>query len=222
VSAAHCFIKRSSEEIAELHVACGDHRATLYNPINDTNEFRLKIERVTVHPDYKGSANSFDSDVSTIHVSDLTELQFSRVCQRKVVWPACLPSRGESYSSWGDSEVQGWGTTNPAGVVLPTTLQFASILPVTQAACEQAMGSTRITDNMLCGFGDRKDTCQGDSGGPLTSQAEGGGGYSLVGVTSWGDGCAQEGKYGVYTRVEKFMDWIGQQYGYPGVTSLQP
>ena len=44
------------------------------------------------------------------------------------------------------------------------------------------------------------DTCAGDSGGPLQARA-GDGTYRLVGITGWGDGCAQAGKPGVYTRV---------------------
>jgi secreted trypsin-like serine protease len=56
---------------------------------------------------------------------------------------------------------------------------------------------------MVCaGFQDAGgvDTCYGDSGGPLEAPLQGGG-YRLVGITGWGDGCAQPGAPGVYTRV---------------------
>ena len=38
------------------------------------------------------------------------------------------------------------------------------------------------------------------------------GGYSLIGITSWGDGCALAGNWGVYTEVSKFMDWVADQF----------
>jgi secreted trypsin-like serine protease len=51
---------------------------------------------------------------------------------------------------------------------------------------------------MLCAGGTGTDTCSGDSGGPLEAPIAGGG-YRLVGLTSWGIGCGQ--RPGVYTRV---------------------
>lgn len=46
------------------------------------------------------------------------------------------------------------------------------------------------------------DSCQGDSGGPLVS------GSTLVGITSWGEGCALPNFPGVYARVPALSDWI--------------
>jgi secreted trypsin-like serine protease len=52
-----------------------------------------------------------------------------------------------------------------------------------------------------------EDTCQGDSGGPLMMFSPNNQ-WVLVGLTSYGYGCAQPDSFGVYTRVAAFQDWI--------------
>jgi len=43
--------------------------------------------------------------------------------------------------------------------------------------------------------------------------------FQLHGITSWGDGCGEKGKPGVYTRVSAFSDWIQAEIQSESVTA---
>lgn len=85
---------------------------------------------------------------------------------------------------------------------------FDQVPIVGQRTCRAAYRRYLITDNMFCaGYRDgRSDTCSGDSGGPLLCQMRGR--WTVVGVTSFGDGCGRRGKYGIYASVANQMPWI--------------
>lgn len=63
---------------------------------------------------------------------------------------------------------------------------------------------------------------QGDSGGPLIYQDRISGRFQLYGITSWGDGCGEKGKPGVYTRVSAFSDWIQAEIQSEFPTIIKP
>ena len=112
-------------------------------------------------------------------------------------------------------------------------LQKVEVPYVPQDVCAQDYGDTNaITDRMICAGEKGKDSCQGDSGGPmihLKSESERVKKkefylvlevpkkvdhciffQDLVGIVSWGIGCAEEGYPGVYTRVSSVAEWINE------------
>jgi hypothetical protein len=104
------------------------------------------------------------------------------------------PGRTAYISGWGDLE-SGEGN-------FPDNLHAAQIEVIADSDCADSYGDGFIPETMVCaGFLEGGvDTCQGDSGGPLVVPIEGGG-FRLVGDTSWGIGCAFPNLPGVYGRI---------------------
>jgi trypsin len=115
--------------------------------------------------------------------------------------------------------VTGWGNTSSFGKLYDDPLRSADLDVVPVTRCSLAPGYDDVDERQICA-GDLAqggiDACNGDSGGPLVAK-KADGSLSLVGVVSWGEGCALAGKPGVYTRVSAFYDWIQAT-----VAQLQP
>lgn len=114
-----------------------------------------------------------------------------------------LPVSPDAPAAGTLARVIGWGTTTDGGVI-SQQLQEVDVPIVSDSDCAGSYGSGYIAATMLCaGYpAGGKDACQGDSGGPLmvpTSDVSKP--WTLVGIVSWGAGCAQANAFGVYTRV---------------------
>jgi hypothetical protein len=116
-------------------------------------------------------------------------------------------------SNTEDLLVMGFGRLKEGGET-PDFLQEVEVEYVTNNVCNQRESyNGQITNQMLCaGFRDGGlDACQGDSGGPIVRRKEMPDGTFVdthVGVVSWGSGCAQARKYGVYSRTSSRYAWI--------------
>eukprot|EP00560_Eucampia_antarctica_P000272 CAMPEP_0197840038 /NCGR_PEP_ID=MMETSP1437-20131217/45371_1 /TAXON_ID=49252 ORGANISM="Eucampia antarctica, Strain CCMP1452" /NCGR_SAMPLE_ID=MMETSP1437 /ASSEMBLY_ACC=CAM_ASM_001096 /LENGTH=484 /DNA_ID=CAMNT_0043449585 /DNA_START=263 /DNA_END=1715 /DNA_ORIENTATION=- len=117
--------------------------------------------------------------------------------------PATI-DRGEiNLVSGLDVVAIGWGTTSSGGSVSPILLEV-EVDVVSPQSCKNAYGASAITPRMVCAAREGKDACQGDSGGPLIDKAT----SKLVGLTSWGIGCANPKYPGVYANVQDQFAWI--------------
>jgi len=102
--------------------------------------------------------------------------------------------------------VAGWGATSEGGSGSDQLLKL-TVPVLSNSDCLTAYSG--ITNSMVCaGYLTQsgKDSCQGDSGGPLTIGT--GTTARLVGVVSWGQGCARLGYPGVYARVSEVQSWV--------------
>uniref|UniRef100_A0A1L8EJE1 Putative trypsin alpha-3-like protein n=1 Tax=Haematobia irritans TaxID=7368 RepID=A0A1L8EJE1_HAEIR len=100
--------------------------------------------------------------------------------------------------------VSGWGTTSYGSSSLPAQLRYVDVKIVSTSSCASSSYGygSEIKSSMICAYTVGKDACQGDSGGPLVS------GGVLVGVVSWGYGCAYANYPGVYADVAVLRSWV--------------
>ncbi|KAJ9048452.1 Transmembrane protease serine 6 [Entomophthora muscae] len=109
--------------------------------------------------------------------------------------------------------VVGWGATAENDPISSKLLEV-HLPPYDMNSCVndyKAKGDDIFPAYQLCaGFPEGgKDACQGDSGGPLFTKASAA--PTLVGVVSWGNGCANGHQPGIYTRISHYLGWIQGQ-----------
>ncbi|KAM6945723.1 coagulation factor VII [Aplochiton taeniatus] len=194
LTAAHCVWQSNADR---FQVTVGEHdRQT-----KEGTEQTRRVARVLVHPRYNHATK--DCDLALLRLR-------GPVALGPWVVPACLPpprgASGHALAGVRSSAVSGWGRVAPSGP--PSALLKRLEVPTVRLQDCREHSGLNVTRNMLCAGYRRgvNDACQGDSGGPLVTLYRDT--WFLTGVVSWGKGCAQEGRYGVYTRVANFLDWI--------------
>jgi len=100
----------------------------------------------------------------------------------------------------------GFGNQDPFIEDYAKELRHVELGYVPNNVCNQQYGGNAIRGNMMCAADPDQDSCQGDSGGPLFDANPGV--EALVGVVSWGYGCADPNYPGVYSKISNRWTWI--------------
>lgn len=164
-------------------------------PFADVHDGQFVDIRSTIrHPEYEASRLSHD--VMIFELEDVADYDYVVLDDRTI--------------SEGRFTALGFGDTDEGSILdLAKELQEAEMEYVDNEACDAGHGySGEVTDDMMCVGGGDKDSCIGDSGGPLIKKGKNMKEDKLVGLVSWGRGCAEEGVPGVYVRISYFYDWI--------------
>ncbi|KAI9370023.1 trypsin-like cysteine/serine peptidase domain-containing protein [Aspergillus egyptiacus] len=181
VTAGHCTAGLSA---SSLSIRVGSTQAS-------SGGTTIPISAITVHPDY--NAATVENDISILTLGE--ELSFDSSIQA-IDLPSSAPTAGTTVTATG------WGATSEGGAT-SEVLQYVDVPVVGRQECASSYaGYGEVTEAMICAGESGKDACQGDSGGPLAADG------TLVGITSWGNGCARPGYPGVYTNVAYFRDFI--------------
>merc|ERR1719477_1645 len=170
MTAAHCTVGQAASP-SGLRVLLGEHKT------DDATQTKVEVQAINDDPLYDTS--NFRNDFSILTLKE--PVTFSTA-----VRPICLPSDTSKTYAGQKATVSGWGTLSSGGNQ-PTVLMEVDVTVTTNTFCSGVYGSG-ISDINICAMDAGKDSCQGDSGGPLFIQENGR--YSLIGVVSYGYGCA--------------------------------
>ncbi|XP_030648452.1 coagulation factor IXb [Chanos chanos] len=200
ITAAHCLVE---DKIGPFSVRAGEHNVLT----SEGTESNHDVAEYHMHPRYDAKRNPYNHDIALLRLQ-------TPVALSEYALPICLGPGDfteKLLKSARNSLVSGWGRLRFGGRE-SATLQKVEVPFVDRTACK---GSSKehVSRFMFCaGYTTgSKDSCQGDSGGPHATKFLNT--WFLTGIISWGEECAKEEKYGVYTRVSKYLNWISNVTG---------
>ncbi len=198
LTAAHCVFDTDPDnpaaDIVNDHLDADDVDVVLgRTTLSSTDGTEQTVRAVSFNPGY--SESSSQNDAGYLVLDSPSGQQPIKIAGSD---EAALWSAGRL------TEVSGWGTTSEGSDSISDRLRAATTPVIADSSCGSSgvYGGLFDPATMVCAgyLAGRVDTCYGDSGGPLQAPTKAGG-YRLVGVTSWGDGCARAFAPGVYARV---------------------
>merc|ERR1711962_856219 len=158
------------------------------------------------YTDYLEGSEDYSGNYTDYLEGAILERSDSLMEDRAINTCGCAPV-SSSNRIVGGKEVNPKGKLPYQVYFNPCTLKetIVKLIASSDPMCSKLPGLATSSKIKLCAFAKDTDTCQGDSGGPLTVPENGK--YTLVGVVSYGWGCASSTP-GIYARVQGFLPWI--------------
>lgn len=181
----------------------------------------LRVERIVLHPDYRDISGT--ADLALLFLPEGSSAAFPGFQPIARSRDTSLPER----AGHGSLRVYGHGYASNFGWLRLERLQVLNLKTIPLEICRTFdpafanLGLPHICAASPLDDGGGHDSCWGDSGGPLVLENHGEGPDQLVGLVSWGLGCAQRGVPGIYTRVSFYEDWIDTELRRPRVRPTQ-
>jgi hypothetical protein len=196
LTAAHCF--KDLEAPCTYNVRLGS-RNWMFD--DKGTHVDVTVEAIYRHPDF--NLTTLANDVALLKLSEPVSLD-----EKGFVNAICLPQTSRSVATGTVCLAAGWGRLEEGskGQVLYSREVELPVMTYTNPCGEYS--ESIVKPGMVC-VGYKKgghDTCQGDSGGPLIYQAKNR--WFLLGITSFGEGCARAGFPGIYTDSGYHLHWI--------------
>lgn len=173
--------------------------------LKDTG-FNYKVKRTIKHPGYNSS--TMVNDYALVELAEDINFEATKLKAIKLATPEFADQGNQDPGL--DSTVYGYGNIGEGQSNSSKGLNKV-VVPIVSNEDANASSAYNgdITDTMIAaGYATGgKDSCQGDSGGPLVvfdHQND----PVLIGIVSWGEGCARANKYGIYSKVSAGYKWI--------------
>lgn len=202
LTAAHCIRKKQRRR--RVIVRVGVHDINAYEP----TKLDLKLAKDIPHP-------RFDYDTIS---NDIALLKLRRpVNQNDAIGYACLPGANDPGVKPGTiCHTVGWGKVKNTHIYGVDVLREAELPIVERDRCQKSFEYDISSSQICAGYKQGGvDSCAGDSGGPLMCprKVNGTTRWYVQGVTSYGEGCGEKGKFGIYTNVTAYLPWIYKTLG---------
>lgn len=190
VTTAHCMLG-------------GPEQVGVYFGNTDSLEREVRVQEVIPHPEYRRNGG-FRNDIALIRLA--------RPAPDSVIDIAATRAQPkEPDYSPGQAIVAGWGaiTESERGSISSVQRHLNVTLIAPDVCNGPAMYGGKVVDGQVCAASGiaNIDVCQGFAGAPLMVPGLRGK-FELLGLVSWGHGCARPNAPTVYTEVPHFASWI--------------